>query len=132
MYPPSAYLEGVAYNDKSKFLAQLAPEARERGAELFAAERAQLKTSGMTGDQLTQIMGEFATQLKDGAYLTGFGYFIQTKPAVPEEIAAWLGGDPTSRFAVAITMYDKSVRWFRVIRGSGEAAKMFVVPATEQ
>ena len=86
-YPPNAYLEAVAYNDKSKFLANLAPEARERGAQLFVVERAQMETSGMTGDRLTQIMGQLVVQWRDDAYITAFGYFVQTKPAVPEDVA---------------------------------------------
>jgi hypothetical protein len=115
----------VAQGRKTDFAKLLVPAAQGEVDGIWASERQRFKASGMSADHYGAYAG-IAVQWKDGAYLTLDGYFVQTDPAIPSEVTAWLSDDPTGRAAYGVQLWDKSLRWFR-LEGQPDG-KWLIVP----
>lgn len=104
----------VAYGKEAEFQSLLIPEARDENNTAYAAERERFKASGMSADDYSSPRSVVIVQWKQGAYLTDLGYFVQTRPPVPQEIDDWLRQDPDGRAAAGVTLKDETVRWLRL------------------
>lgn len=104
----------VAYGKEAEFQSLLVPEARDASNTAYATERERFKASGMSADDYSSLRAVVVVQWKQGAYLTDLGYFLQTRPPVPDELDAWLQQDPDVRAAAGVTMRDETVRWIRL------------------